>query len=192
MYYAPYRIRPRAANQPEQDYGDQLTPAVAVSEYGPLYANGPGDITRWMAVPWQTDTASCRSGYDAQYDPFYPTFWPARVPNHVLARNEYEKVMDENLPEEERVTAFNTRATWYRWLEGGSLSQVNQMITDFGKLGVVERQEGPKGDSLFPPLMFVESQVGFTEDVPTFRNTITGPAEKVTRPTRQIKLKVEV
>ena len=23
----------------------------------------PGGITRWMAVPWQTDTASCRSGY---------------------------------------------------------------------------------------------------------------------------------
>jgi hypothetical protein len=192
MYYAPYRIRPRAANQPEPDYGHQLTPEVAVSEYGPLYANGPGDITRWMAVPWQTDTASCRSGYDAQYDPFYPTFWPARVPNHVLAKKEYEMVMDESLPEEERITAFNTRATWYRWLEGGSISQVNQMITDFGKLGIVERQEGPKGDGLFPPLMFVESQVGFTEDAPTFRNTIIGPAEKVTRPTRQIKFKVEV
>jgi hypothetical protein len=100
--------------------------------------------------------------------------------------------MDESLPEEERITAFNTRATWYRWLEGGSLSQVNQMITDFGKLGIVERQEGPKDGDLFPPLMFVESQVGFTEDVPIFRNTIIGPAEKVTRSPRQIKFKVEV
>ena len=44
-----------------------------------------------MAVPWQTDTASCRSGYylgyGPRYDPYVPTFWPARVPNQVLTRS---------------------------------------------------------------------------------------------------------
>jgi hypothetical protein len=39
-----------------------------------------------MAVPWQTDTASCRSGYDLSYDPYVPAFWPARVPNEVLTK----------------------------------------------------------------------------------------------------------
>ena len=29
---------------------------------GPLYFQAPGDLSRWMAVPWQTDTSSCRSG----------------------------------------------------------------------------------------------------------------------------------
>src|SRR6266540_4881195 len=89
MYSGAFRMRPRAANQPEPDYGDYLTPDLINSQtgkdyMGPLHANGPGDITRWMAVPWQCDTASCRSGYDPDYDPYLPTFWPARVPNHVL------------------------------------------------------------------------------------------------------------
>jgi hypothetical protein len=193
MYYAPFRIRPRGANQPEPDYGDLLTPQVAKSEYGPLFSNGPGDITRWMAVPWQTDTASCRAGYQESYDPYIPTFWPARVPNHVLALEEYERVMNKKLPEEKRLIAFNTRATWYRWLEGGYLSQIAQMISDFGKLGVVERRDGLPDDESFPPVMYVESQVGFEqENVPAQRNTIIGAAEKITRPSRQIRSKMKV
>lgn len=73
-----------------QDCGDQLTheqvyvQGRGAAVGGPLYFNGPGDLTRWMAVPWQTDTASCRSGYVPEYDPYLPTFWPHRVPNHVL------------------------------------------------------------------------------------------------------------
>ena len=49
----------------------------------------PGSISRWMAIPWQTDTASCRSGYDTSYDPYVPTFWPARVPNEVMSETAY-------------------------------------------------------------------------------------------------------
>lgn len=192
MYSAPFRIRPRAPNQPEPDYGDQLTPQVATSDYGPLYANGPGDISRWMALPWQTDTASCRAGYDSTYDPYIPTFWPARVPNHVLAAEEYEKVMDASLPAEDRLVAFNTRATWYRFLEGGYLSQIKQMISDFGKLGVVERRDGPADDPDYPPVMYVESQVGFAAGAPTFRNTVIGAVEKIMRPTAQVMPQLEV
>ena len=180
MYCAPFRIRPRAADEPEMDYGPVLTPQVAMSELGPLYANGPGDITRWMAVPWQTDTASCRAGYQSSYDPYIPTFWPARVPNHVLAEEEYNAVINSSDPEE-RMLAFNTRSTWYRFLEGGTLAQINQMITDFGKLGVLERRDGPENDSQFPPVMYVESQVGFAHQPPLDRNTVIGAVEKVTR-----------
>ena len=56
-------------------------PAVALSADGPLAGSGPGDVTRWMAVPWQADTASCRSGYQygpTPVDPYLPTFWAAR------------------------------------------------------------------------------------------------------------------
>ena len=81
MYRAPFRIRPRTKHNPEPDYGDHLTYKEVMDDTGPLYFNEPGDITRWMAVPWQTDTSSCRSGYIPEYDPFLPTFWPARVPN---------------------------------------------------------------------------------------------------------------
>ena len=66
----------------------------ALSRAGPLYAQGPGDLTRWMGLPWQADTAYCRSGYDTAYDPFVPTFWPARVPNQVLTEANYGIAID--------------------------------------------------------------------------------------------------
>jgi hypothetical protein len=84
MFHAPFRIGHRPPDMPEPDYGSTLTPAMALSLTGPLHAQGPGDLTRWMGLPWQADTGFCRSGYDTQYDPFVPTFWPARVPPQEL------------------------------------------------------------------------------------------------------------
>ena len=63
---------------------------------GPLYGQVPGGITRWMAMPWQTDTASCRSGYDKTYGPYVPTFWPARVPNRVMTKENYAVVITKS------------------------------------------------------------------------------------------------
>ena len=177
LYYAPFRIRPRAPNNPEPDYGHQLTPAAVNQSDGPLAASGPGDITRWMAVPWQTDTASCRAGYEPEYDPYLPTFWPARVPNHVLAQKDYETVMNRNLPLPERMLAFATRSAWYRGLEGAYVDQINQMIVDFSKLGVVEQRPGP-GDPEFPDAMLVESPPGIGLTAPREKNNVIGHVGK--------------
>jgi len=179
LYRAAFRIRPRAASQPEPDYGDMLTPQVATDESGPLLGSGPGDLTRWMAVPWQTDTASCRAGYEPQYSPYLPTFWPARVPNHVLSEADYKKVMDKKLTKAERLEAFNRRSSWPRFLKGAWVDQINQMVQDFGKLGVIERRPGVKHDDSFPDDMYVESDLGFGEEVPFDHNTVIGPTEKV-------------
>ena len=84
---------------------------------GPLSANGPGDISKWMAVPWQDlDTASCRAGYPQvqsfrQETPI-PTFWPSRVPNTVLSEDNYKIVMDKNQPMEKRIRAFYENAAF--------------------------------------------------------------------------------
>lgn len=183
MYYAPFRIRPRAPEQPEPDYGPVLQPTVVGddNENSPLHANGPGDITRWMAVPWQTDTASCRSGYEPDYDPFLPTFWPARVPNHVLRLAEYERAMDAGLPIEERMRAFSTRSSWLRGLDGQYLDQIREMVSDFGSLGVVERRDGPTDTEALPPVMYVEGATGFDKRIPHDRHLVTGPVQKLTR-----------
>ena len=67
---------PRRRAGPSRDYGAVLTPDRSRC---PLTARSagsvPGGITRWMAVPWQTDTASCRSGYDPK--PTIPTCRPS-------------------------------------------------------------------------------------------------------------------
>ena len=89
LYAAPFRLHHRPPGAPDPLYGPTLSQQVALSRTGPLHAQGPGDLTRWMGLPWQADTAYCRSGYDADYDPYVPTFWPARVPNQVLTDAAY-------------------------------------------------------------------------------------------------------
>lgn len=181
LYSSPFRVRLRdPALPPPPAYGPTLTPRIALSFDGPLYAQRPGDLTRWMAVPWQTDTASCRSGYEylsgfGTYDPYLPTFWPARVPNHVIAEEEYAIVMDASRPIGERLAAFGNRRAWLRWLPPGYTDAINAMVTDFGRLGVVERRPGPTDDPRLPAELLVESEVTFPPEPapPARRNLVT-------------------
>ncbi|MFE5585343.1 LodA/GoxA family CTQ-dependent oxidase [Kitasatospora sp. NPDC056531] len=180
MYTTPFRIRHRDPHEPAPTYGPTLTPDLALSFDGPLYAQGPGDLTRWMAVPWQTDTASCRAGYEygsglGPYDPYLPTFWPARVPNHVLAEEDYEVVLDTSRPLTDRLAAFQKRRAWLRWLPTPYLANINAMVRDFGKLGVVERRPGPTDDPRLPAELLVESEVSFPREPapPADRNLVT-------------------
>ena len=159
MYASLFRLRHR--QQPEPDFGDLLTPAVAVSLHGPLTGCGPGDVTRWMAVPWQTDTASCRSGYEPAIDPFLPTFWAARVPNHVLSEASYGQVMDTALPLDQRQQAFAERAAFFRNIDGATEAEtLANMVERWYRLGLVTERPGPS-DGQFPTLMKVETDNDF-------------------------------
>ena len=154
LYMAPFRLSHQAKGWIEPDYGGVLTSA----NFGdPCSAQGAGGVSRWMAVPWQADTASCRSGYDKTYDPYVPTFWPAHVPNQVLSQRAYETVMNEALPIDERLSAFAKRAAWIRPLGNASyIAQINSMIRDIGQMGIVEVRAGPVGSADFPATMEVE------------------------------------
>src|SRR5262249_35058186 len=112
--------------------------------------------------PWQTDTASCRSGYLKSYDPNLPTFWPARVPNQVLTSTDYGVVIDEERPLAERLAAFARRGSWLQPLGSKSYTdQITNMIAHFDRMAVVELRDGPKSGP-FPPLMEVQD----LQDVP--------------------------
>jgi hypothetical protein len=161
MYGAPFRLKHAPPRLDEPAYGPFLTQALVTSDDGPLSQNGPGDISRWMAIPWQEDTASCRSGYPTTVypDPYTPTFWPSRVPNQVLTEADYATVMNTRLSLEERTAAFNTRANWLRGLHlrAPYVHQITKMVSDFGELGIVEKRDGP-GDPAFPEHLYVETQ----------------------------------
>ncbi len=157
MYAAPFRIAHAPRGRVEPAYGPLIDSTVLGLPDGPLGKQSPGGLTRWMAVPWQTDTASCRSGYLKSYDPYVPTFWPARVPNQVLTAEHYQIVMDDERPLEERLAAFANRAAWIRPLGSTSYTdQINNMIERFGAMGVVEQRPGPGGDH-FPEAIQVEN-----------------------------------
>jgi hypothetical protein len=163
MYASPFRLLHRKA--PEPDYGNVLTPEVALSADGPLAGSGPGGVTRWMAVPWQADTASCRSGYqygDTPVDPYLPTFWAARVPNHVMPEQSYERVLDTSRPLDERREAFFHRAQFFRNIDAPETpATLQNMVNNWYRLGVVTEQPGP-GDPAFPPLFKVETDNEFS------------------------------
>jgi hypothetical protein len=161
MYRSASRFRERPHDVPEPDYGETITPGEILGDTGPLASSGPGDISKWMAVPWQTDTASCQSGYETG-DAYLPSFWPSRVPNHVLTQEDYARVVDTSLPLAQRVAAFNTRLNWLRNLnlDAPFVEQISKMIGDFGELGVVERRVNPNPRDPFPKTFFVESPPG--------------------------------
>ena len=158
MYMEPFRIRHRRDDEKIYPIGDVLTPAEALAFDGPLYGQRAGWLTRWMAVPWHTDTASCRSqaDYDPSYDPYVPTFWPARVPNQVISQDAYSVVMDASKPRPARVAAFKQRAGWIeQTLEGSYLQQISEMLDRYGEMGLVEARRGLNGDPDIPAVLYV-------------------------------------
>lgn len=158
MYQAPFRIRRNDGSLPKLDYGTYLTQETALAFDGPLNGQGPGGLTRWMLVPWQVDTAGCRSGYDRPYDPTIPTFWPAHVPNQVLAEADYELLMDSSLAPEERRNAFLNRVSWYATMPTqNSQQQLTEMVTFFGKMGIIEGRPGPTDLEDVPATVYVQS-----------------------------------
>jgi hypothetical protein len=157
MYTEPFRLRHRPPGWQEPDYGDSLNQPSVLQVDGPLYGAAPGDVTRWMAMPWQADTGFCRQGYDPSPDLNLPTFWPARVPNQVLTEDDYKVVMDKSKPEDERRSAFNTREGWLRFLPKKSVEAMEWMVKYFWQLGIVVRRDGPSDLEWFPRYLYVEA-----------------------------------
>ena len=97
-----------------------------------------------------TDTASCRSGYQPEINPFLPTFWPARVPNHILTEAAYNKTIDPQLPSKVRKEAFATREDWLRFITRPNyVESLDLMIQNWPKLGIITRKPGP-GEGIGP------------------------------------------
>lgn len=143
VYAKPFRVKLRQG--PPKDYGPELTSAIALAPGGPLDGSGPGDVSRWMAVPWQTDTSSCLYAYTGwQENVFLPTFWPVRVPNNVLTKEQFDVITDAKRPYAERFDAFDyrNRQYWLRYLpprENYEVS-INAFVTEWNQAGVVTTQ----------------------------------------------------
>ena len=71
---------PGGAREPGLGYGEQLTSDTLSLPNGPMAGQVAGGLTRWMAIPWQTETARCRSGYQ------------------VLSHQNYDIVVDQSRP----------------------------------------------------------------------------------------------
>lgn len=167
LYSGLFRLKHSHENKPtEQDYGPLLTPQLCMSEQGPLGPNGPGDITRWMGLPWQSDAASCQDVYVPKDFPL-PVWWPAVLPINVLPEYSYKQIMNPGLVPEQRQKFFGFRRDWSRGVgdvgyhaEGGYTQAMIHMVEDWKSLGFVVERKGPTdrraGD--LPKKLFVETE----------------------------------
>jgi len=175
LYSAPFRIKRRSV--PEPSWGTQLVGSLAVGVGGPLDGSAAGDLTRWMAVPWQADTSSCLSGYIPYVDDYLPTFWPARAPNDVLSSEQYQILMNPDTPLGQKEDAFDYRKR-VKWLRGIAYPMqpttpprrysetlvINKFVRDWWKVGVIAQKPGPGG--AWPAEMWVETGREIEDDHP--------------------------
>jgi hypothetical protein len=173
----PWRIKRR--KNVKDDFGVALDPSIALGEGGPLDGSSPGDITRWMAVPWQSDTSSCLSAYRAYAGEYLPTFWPARVPNDVLTEKDYKTIQNPKTPKEKKIKAFSpsSRRKWLRgyiftedgqFIGGNSISERMKGVTKFTeewyKIGIILKKPLKSDTDLFPKEVWVESGRSIDKD----------------------------
>ena len=170
MWKEPYRLNVLPEGQPiKLDYGPVLTPEIATSAKGPFAANGPGSLTRWMGVPWQTDEASCLSGYTlSTYLPL-PSFWAARVPNQVLAEDGYLRIQAANVGMAQRLKHLDYRQDWLRDIEADHLQRLTNMVEEWHELGIITKQEEPipnNSEGYLPKVSWVEMGRNFDNEDP--------------------------
>lgn len=158
IYSKVFRIA--RATKPELEYGTHLEVGTALGSTGPLHGQFAGSLSRWMLLPWQIDTGGCLAGYEDSLAFDAPSFWPSRVPNHVLAHENYLKVTNQSLPREERLNAFNQRRSWFAPLNSPGQDWGKHLIHQFGNMGVVEAYPGVAGDDEIPPVIYVETHPG--------------------------------
>jgi hypothetical protein len=161
--------------EPRDDFGPLLAPRIALAPGGPLDGSGPGTLTRWLGVPWQTDEASCLSGYNpSTYLPL-PSFWAARVPNQVLSDDSFKRLTDPELDLGQRLKHFDYRQDWLRDLGSQYQTRINNMVKEWWELGIVAPHEAPQdqGTEYLPERLWVESDRGpFIEVDPSFEQVL--------------------
>lgn len=190
MWKEPFRLNVLPEGQePMMNYGPSLCPAEAIGQGGVVETSGPGTLTWWMGVPWQTDGASCLSGYElGTYLPL-PSFWAARVPNQVLSERSYRRVIDEKLPLAQRMKHLFYRVDWLRYFGPDYETRINDNVAKWDKLGIITARVGSNdhAEHQLPERLWVETGLAreFTMSDPTWEQVriaeriIQTPVEEV-------------
>lgn len=165
----PFRIA--LGNRPSliQNIGLLLTPENAMAGANgvppPIGPQMPGDLTRWMGIPWQCDAFSCQQVVMQEELPA-AVWWPALLPVDVLPEANYQQVMRSDLPPDERLRFYNERVPWSRGVPGigyhanaSYWDGITNMIRLWQRMGFVVRRPGPTDPGRpqgIPDQLFVE------------------------------------
>jgi hypothetical protein len=147
LWKAPYRLNLVEEGTPvKQDFGRELTPELCLAAFGPLAAAGPGALTRWLGIPWQTDEASCNSA--AEYAPStflsIPSYWGARVPDQVLSSESWERASAGENGTLQALKHFAQRSDWLRDVRDVNYyNRIKNMVANWWTLGILEERGTP-------------------------------------------------
>lgn len=150
-------IRINAATPAEQrkiyynDFGLQMDSEDIRESMDPNHKNHwlwkitPGDLTKWMGIPWQSDAGSCQAVFvDKQYP--IPAWWAANLPVHVLPQENYRKLLDPGILDDTKKNIFANREDWLHTAntgfigyhaEAGYLNGLINMVYEWNKIGMV-------------------------------------------------------
>ncbi|MEM8643064.1 MAG: LodA/GoxA family CTQ-dependent oxidase [Cyanobacteria bacterium P01_G01_bin.54] len=122
-FYGLREVRLNAASEAEQaeifynDFGFLMSSADVQASLDPenekhwLWRITPGDLTKWMGIPWQSDAGSCQAVYTEQEYPI-PAWWAATLPVFVLPEDSYQKLEDATILENTRRNIYANRLAW--------------------------------------------------------------------------------
>lgn len=186
MWKSPYRLHIMEEGKlPKLDFGPLLSTVIALGEKGPLSSSGPGSLTRWLGVPWQTDEASCLSGYDTSTYLPLPSFWAARVPNQVLSEDSFDRMGVHRLNIAQRLKHFDYRQDWLRDFGSDYTKKINLMVKEWHELGIIAPAEQNNENEFLPDKVWKETGRHFSGEDPTFKQVLY--AENQEDPTVEYK-----
>ncbi len=135
-----------------KDFGFLMTPEDVRKSMDPqnedyywLWQITPGDLTKWMGIPWQSDAGSCQAVWiDSQYP--VPSWWAANLPIDVLTYESYKAITHpDTLPDTKR-NLYASRQPWLQTTdtgyvgyhaEGGYLNGLINMVYRWDSIGSV-------------------------------------------------------
>ncbi|MDC1162146.1 LodA/GoxA family CTQ-dependent oxidase [Tenacibaculum sp.] len=129
-----------------------------------LWKTTPGDLTKWMGIPWQSDAGSCQKVFlDSQYP--IPAWWAANLPVDVLTEESLVKMRDQTITPETKQYIYANRTPWLMTTdtgfvgyhaEGGYLNGLINMVYKWKDIGVVAaRESNVQG---VPEILYVASE----------------------------------
>ncbi|MDI3287006.1 LodA/GoxA family CTQ-dependent oxidase [Polyangium sp. 15x6] len=161
-------VRINSASKAEQeeiffnDFGLQMGPedireSMRIDDRGVrhwLWRITPGDLTKWMGIPWQSDAGSCQAVFIEKQYPV-PAWWAANLPVHVIPQESFRKMSDPQILPETKKHIYANRLPWLQTTntgfvgyhaEGGYMNGLISMVYQWDKIGMVT------GRKMDPPI----------------------------------------
>lgn len=123
----------------------------------------PGDMTKWMGIPWQSDAGSCQAVYVEEQYPV-PSWWAANLPVFVLPADSFEKLKDPNILPNTKHNIYANRLAWLHTAdtgfvgyhaEGGYMNGLINMVYQWKDIGVVTGRKLEEDIDGIPNLVYV-------------------------------------